>query len=53
MKKIQTIRFQDSEFYFHNCPICEGMRHAEDEDRELGAIELKRLFKKLPKNKSI
>lgn len=49
-KKKTNIKFQDSEYYFDDCPICQLMKKAEDERRILTAGELKQAFKKA-KNK--
>ena len=50
-KKIQSkvIKFSDSEFYFDDCAICQGMKKAEDEGKELNLNQLKSLFKKAGK----
>ncbi|MEK7663861.1 MAG: hypothetical protein AAB340_00200 [Patescibacteria group bacterium] len=45
--KTKTINtFSDSEFYFDDCIICQGMKKAEESGRSLNVDELKKLFKK-------
>lgn len=50
MKRKKKVKFQDTEFYFDDCPICRAAKKAEDENRSLGEKELKNAFKKA-KNK--
>jgi hypothetical protein len=42
-------RYQDSEFYFDDCPICRAVKKAEDENRDLTYDELKKAFDKAKK----
>jgi hypothetical protein len=38
-------KFQDSEFYFDDCPICRVMKKAENEGKDITYDELKKAFK--------
>jgi len=42
--KSKKILFSNSPFYFDNCPICEAMKKAEEEGKNLTAKELKQAF---------
>lgn len=43
-------KFSDSEFYFDDCTICQGMKAAEERGKGLNLDELNMLFKKANKN---
>lgn len=48
MKKIKISdkkRFEDTEFYFDDCPICRAMRKANERERDLSFEELTKAFK--------
>lgn len=40
-----NIEFQDSNFYFDDCPICCALKKAEEEGKNLTITELKQSFK--------
>lgn len=42
-------KFSESEFYFDDCLICQGMKSAEEKGKSLNVDELKDLFKKANK----
>lgn len=43
-------KFSESEFYFDDCAICQGVKSAEETGRSLGSDDLRKLFKKANKN---
>lgn len=43
MVTVKDPKFADVEF-FDDCPICQGLKKAKEEGRELSAEELKKLF---------
>lgn len=51
--KNKKVRFQDSEFYFCDCPICQAMKKAEDENKELSLIELLAVFDRANNDRKI
>lgn len=54
MKKTKInnhIKFQNSDFYFDDCPICQATKKAEDEGRNLNFSELKVAFKEANKKR--
>ncbi len=49
----KNVRFQDSEFYFDDCAICNAMKEAENQGKNLSLKELKGAFKKAKEQKAI
>lgn len=54
-KKKQTkgIKFSETEFYFDDCAICQAMKKAEEEGRNLDASELKEAFGKAKRQRAV
>lgn len=52
-KTRKQTKSQDSKFYFDDCPVCQAMREAEENNRELTALEVKEAFEKAKKKGAI
>lgn len=55
-KKTKTrkiTRYQDSDFYFDDCAICQAMKTGEDRGYDLSLEELQAAFKKANKQKRV
>ncbi len=50
-KKDKRSLYKNSEFYFDHCAICQSMKQAESQGKELSSRELKTAFSKSSKNK--
>ena len=48
-KSENTTKSSNSEFYFDDCIICQGMKKTEESGKALNVDELKELFKKANK----
>jgi len=44
-KATRITKFKNTKFYFNDCPICQAMKKAEDEERNLNINELHEVFK--------
>lgn len=52
-KTNKTIKFQDSKFFFDDCPICKAMKEAEEKGKDLTMVELAEAFGKAKKQGAI
>lgn len=56
MRKRKTrkqTKSQDSTFYFDDCPVCQAMKEAEENNRALTVLEVKEAFEKAKKKGAI